>query len=119
MPAGRPPLWIGLFALVLAGGASQAAETPPPRLHGTFIQLSQAHGSWDEDSWRRLFGYLAQLRALEIVVQWAVYDHMAFYPSARHTSVAQPYPLTSRTLADDLCTTVRVRLAHASAFWCT
>ena len=117
MPAGRPPLWIGLFALVLAGGASLAAETPPPRLHGTFIQLSQAHGSWDEDSWRRLFGYLAQLRALEIVVQWTVYDDMAFYPSARHTPVAQPPLETILTLADELGMTVRVGLAHDSAFW--
>src|SRR5207244_542811 len=117
MPAGRPPLWIGLFALVLAGGASLAAETPPPRLHGTFIQLSQAHGAWAEGSWRRLFGYLAQLRALEIVVQWTVYDDMAFYPSARHTPVAQPPLETILTLADELGMTVRVGLAHDSAFW--
>src|SRR5437660_2141859 len=117
MPPGRPPLWIGLFALVLAGGASLAAETPPPRLRGTFIHLSQARGSRDEDSWRRLFGYLAQLRALEIVVQWTVYDDTAFYPSARHPHGAQPPLETILTLADELGMTVRVGLAHDSAFW--
>ncbi len=98
MPARWPRLWIGLAAVALSSGAMSLAETPPPGLYGTFIQLSQAHGSWDEDSWRRLFGYLAQLRAREIVVQWTVYDDTAFYPTARHAQVAQPPLETILTL---------------------
>jgi uncharacterized protein DUF4434 len=117
MPARWPRLWIGLAAVALSSGAMSLAEAPPPRLHGTFIQLSQAHGSWDEDSWRRLFGYLAQLRAREIVVQWTVYDDTAFYPTARHAQVAQPPLETILTLADELGMTARVGLAHDSAFW--
>ncbi|PYN51170.1 MAG: hypothetical protein DME00_02765, partial [Candidatus Rokuibacteriota bacterium] len=117
MPARWPWLWIGLAAVTLSGGAASLAQAPPPRLHGTFIQLSQAHGSWSEDSWRRLFGYLAQLRTGEIVVQWTAYDDMAFYPSTRLSPVAEPPLETILTLADELDMTVRVGLAHDSAFW--
>ena len=117
MPALWPWLWIGFAAVALSGGAASLAQTPPPRLHGTFIQLSQAHGAWSEDSWRRLFGYLAQLRTGEIVVQWTAYDDMAFYPSTRLSPVAEPPLETILTLADELDMTVRVGLAHDSAFW--
>src|SRR5205085_11451107 len=82
-------LAVGLTAaMVCAAGVS--AEPAPPRLSGTFLQLWSTHGTWTEEAWQRLFGYLERLRISEIVVQWTVYDNIAFYPSARHAPVPQP-----------------------------
>jgi hypothetical protein len=110
-------LRLALTAIALCGTGAGLAAEPPARLHGTFIQLSTAHGSWSTDSWRQLFGYLDRLRVSDVVVQWTVYDDAAFYPSTRHAPVPQPPLETILSLADERGMTVMVGLAHDSAFW--
>ena len=90
------PIWraasVGLV-LVILGGAGIAQEADKPRaakLHGSFIQFSNAQVSWTDDSWRQLLGYFARLGVSQVVVQWAVNDNTAYYPSAIHRPVFQP-----------------------------
>src|SRR5919204_2208729 len=109
-------LAVGFSAAMLCA-AGLGAEPAPPRLSGTFLQLWSTHGAWPEDTWQRLFGYLERLRVGEIVIQWSLYDDLAFYPSARHAHVPQPpLPLIMR-LAAERRMSVLVGLASDSAFW--
>jgi hypothetical protein len=110
---------VGLV-LVILGGAGIAQEADKPRaakLHGSFIQFSNAQVSWTDDSWRQLLGYFARLGVSQVVVQWAVNDNTAYYPSAIHRPVFQPPLEKVLTLADELGMTVSVGLAHDPAYW--
>ena len=113
---GWRPFAAGLTVAVLCA-AGLGAEPAPPRLQGTFLQLWSTHGTWTEETWRRLFGYLERLRVTELVVQWSVYADIAFYPSERHTPVPQPPLSTILRLAAQRGMTVLVGLASDPAFW--
>jgi Domain of unknown function (DUF4434) len=60
--------------------AALAAPGPPPRLHGTFLQLWAAHKDWPDARWTELFGYLHDLGLREVVVQWSRYDAIDYRP---------------------------------------
>ncbi len=117
--ARRLRIALGLAAALVTGAApTRAADEPPPDgLRGTFLQLTRAHGTWTDEAWRSLFGDLRRLGALDVVVQWTVYDDTAFYPTARYVPVAHPPLEPILTLADELGMTVTVGLAHDPAFW--
>jgi uncharacterized protein DUF4434 len=109
--------WAAGLSAALVCAAGLGAEPASPRLHGTFLQLWSTHGAWTEETWQRLFGYLERLRVAELVVQWSVYEDLAFYPSARHTPVPQPPLSTIMRLAAQHRMTVLVGLASDPAFW--
>ena len=113
---GWRPFAAGLTVAVLCA-AGLGAEPAPPRLQGTFLQLWSTHGTWTEETWLRLFGYLERLRVTELVVQWSVYADIAFYSSERHTPVPQPPLSTILRLAAQRGMTVLVGLASDPAFW--
>jgi hypothetical protein len=105
-------LSLGMVATSPAG----SAETSP-RLDGTFIQLSAAHGTWTETQWEDLFRDLRRLRLTRIVVQWSMAGDTAFYESAVYATVPKPPLETILRLAEESGMGVLVGLAHDPAFW--
>ena len=70
------------------------------RLQGTFLQFTAAHGDWQPADWAKLFGYFKELRLTQLVIQWTVYDDLAFFPAPEYQQVAQPPLSTIMQLAD-------------------
>lgn len=115
----RSSLWIALCLLPLASHAQAARpETnPQARLHGTFLQLTAAHGSWKPESWRELFGYFKQMGLSQLVVQWTLDEETAFFPTSTYKTVERP-PLGSiLQQADEAGIEVSVGLAHDPKYW--
>lgn len=92
---------------MLALAAVWAAGRSGPLVGGTFLQFWNVHKDWDGARWQALFGYLAELRVREVVIQWSRYDGIDY--SA----------LTGRVLeeAGRLGMGVWVGLAHESSWW--
>jgi hypothetical protein len=114
-------LLMGLaLVLLLVPAPVVAGEKPPvprPRLSGTFLQLTEAHGSWRPEDWARLFDYFKELRLSQLVIQWTVYENLAFYPAADLRQVPQPPLATIMQLADAAGLKVWVGLSHDPEFW--
>jgi hypothetical protein len=107
-----------LFLLSPAGlamGDPPAAQ--PPCLQGTYIQLISNNGNWDEAAWSRQFKELRALQIENLIVQWTVYDDMAFYRSGRFHPTPMPPLETLLDLADSGGMRVMVGLSHDSAYW--
>lgn len=92
---------------MLALAAGWAGGRSGTRVGGTFLQFWNFHKDWDAERWRTLFGYLAELRVREVVIQWSRYDGIDY--SA----------VTGRVLeeAGRLGMGVWVGLAHESNWW--
>lgn len=92
---------------MLALAAGWAAGRSGPLVGGTFLQFWNVHKDWDAERWRALFGYLAELRVREVVIQWTRYDGIDY--SA----------VTGRVLeeAGRLGMGVWVGLSHESSWW--
>jgi hypothetical protein len=117
IPTGWRGIAVALVVMILCGTPGAGAERAAPRLHGTFLQLWATHNDWSVDAWRRLFGYLERLKITEIVVQWSVYDGVAFYPTAPQAR-ATPAPIpTILRLAEERGIGVKLGLVHDPAFW--
>jgi hypothetical protein len=101
-------------ALVLAAAPARAADPP---LQGTFLQLTQSHGTWTRAQWEALFADLRTLRMRRIVVQWSLHDGTAFYPSQRHRAVERPPLPLLLELADRDQMQVVIGLAADSGYW--
>ena len=97
--------------------AGDQNAAPAARLQGTFLQLTAAHGDWQPADWTKLFGYIKELRLTQLVIQWTVYDDLAFFPAPEHQQVAQPPLSTIMHLADAAGMKVWVGLAHDPGFW--
>ncbi len=76
-------------------------------LGGTFLQFWAEHLKWEAERWERLFGYLAALRAKELVVQWSGYDGIDYGPLVEKVL----------ELAEEGGMRVRVGLRHESGWW--
>lgn len=100
-----------------AAVADDKAAPPGPRLRGTFLQLTEAHGGWKEADWVRLFGYFKELHLSQLIIQWTVYDDLAFFQGENFRQVANPPLPTILKLADAAGMQVLVGLAHDSGFW--
>ncbi|MGJ5817608.1 DUF4434 domain-containing protein [Paludibaculum fermentans] len=59
---------------MLGLAAAWAAGRGGARPGGTFLQFWNFHKEWEMERWRALFGYLAELRVREVVIQWTRYD---------------------------------------------
>ncbi|MGC4048549.1 MAG: DUF4434 domain-containing protein [Paludibaculum sp.] len=92
---------------VLALAADWAAGKSRTQAGGTFLQFWNVHKDWEEARWRALFGYLAELRVREVVIQWSRYDGIDYSG------------LTGRVLeeAGRLGLGVWMGLAHESSWW--
>lgn len=119
--------FVGLASafLLLAGMPSTpaGADTSPLEpdagraIPGTFLQLSDRHGDWDEARWSMLFSDLERLGVKQLVIQWTVHDSVAAYRSAHFTSTSDaPLDLLLR-LADAAQMEVWVGLACDSRWW--
>ncbi len=104
-----------VVALVISSAAPAAAAEP--RLQGTFLQLTEAHGRWTRPQWESLFADLRALGLRRLIVQWTVHDDTAFYPSALHRSVPAPPLPVLLELADRDRVEVVVGLASDSRYW--
>jgi Domain of unknown function (DUF4434) len=105
---------------LMGSGAAIADKKPEmigPRLQGTFLQLTEAHGNWQPTDWDRLFGYFKELRLSQLIIQWTVYDDLAFFPLEGSRQVAHSPLPTILQLADAAGLKVWVGLAHDSSFW--
>jgi hypothetical protein len=112
-----------LVALILAvlwgnyGVAGEKPAIPAARLKGTFLQLTAAHGDWQPADWARLFEYFKELRLSQLVIQWSVYDDLAFFPTAACRQAPRPPLSTIMQLADAAGLDVWVGLSHDPEFW--
>jgi hypothetical protein len=96
---------------------SAAAEAPPTRLGGTFLQLLRTHGAWHPQDWATLFRYFKELQLSYVIIQWTVYDEVAFYPTTADHQVPHPPLDTILRLADDAGMRVYVGLVAESQYW--
>src|SRR5437867_731071 len=113
----KPPLFVLSLVLVLAAPTAHASAAPPPRLQGTFIQLTRANADWDEARWEQLFGRFRDMGLSEVVVQWSAFDDLAFYSSATLPSTPRAPIATILGLADRMGIVVFLGLAHDSSYW--
>jgi hypothetical protein len=97
--------------------AGEPHPGPAPRLQGTFLQLTEAHGDWQPGDWARLFGYFKELGLSQLVIQWTVYGDLAFFPSSAYRQVPRPPLFTLLQMADAAGLKVWVGLTQDPAFW--
>lgn len=112
-------LAIGLMTLALyvASVEVRAQTSSEARLAGTFMQLTEAHATWTATDWQTQFAEFERLGLHRIVVQWSVYDNVAFYPSAIYRVAANAPLETLLALADQYGLRVHIGLTHDSQFW--
>jgi len=103
--------------LLAAWAAATPAPAAEPRLDGTFLQLTDAHGRWSRAQWEALFDDLRALGLKRLVVQWTLRDETAFYASTQQRGVPQPPLPVLLELADRDGVAVVVGLASDSRFW--
>lgn len=126
----RPPLSVAALVAVLwcftAGGvqaqthgnaAHDVSAGGNTKLAGTFLQLTAEHGTWHRIQWYELFLELERLSLRHLVIQWTVYDDLAFFPSTVARNVPHPPLETLMQLADEFGFRVRVGLSHDSQYW--
>lgn len=110
-----------MFVVLMQVGMSRcvaAEEEPlPGRLTGTYLQLWDGHGEWNEGKWRELFKHFQALELDWLVIQWTLYGSRAFYPSEIHEPVLHPPLETVMRLADEAGMKVFVGLAHDESYW--
>ncbi|QOY89739.1 DUF4434 domain-containing protein [Paludibaculum fermentans] len=92
---------------MLALAAGWAAGQGAPLVGGTFLQFWNFHKDWDGARWQALFGYLAELRVREVVIQWTRYDGIDYSGVTRRVL----------ELADRAGMGVWVGLAYEPAWW--
>lgn len=88
-----------------------------PCLQGTYIQLINNNGSWDKAAWSRQFKALQDLQIDNLIVQWTVYDDMAFYRSGQFRPHPMPPLETLLDLADSAGMRMMVGLSQDSEYW--
>jgi hypothetical protein len=103
------------LAVILCAAAVWADQKPC--LQGTFLQLTEAQGHWQSAEWGRLFGYFKALRLSRLIIQWTVYDDLAFFPMKGLRQVSTPPLPAILQLADAAGLKVWVGLAYDSGFW--
>lgn len=100
-----------------AGRDTTESTADPGALQGTFLQLTSGHLEWKSEDWKHLFGFLTELGLRQIVVQWTVYDDVAFYTTAGPSATASPSLETVLGLADESGMKVLVGLVYDPGFW--
>jgi hypothetical protein len=119
-PPARSAILVVVILAVLWGNYAVAGEKPvipAARLQGTFLQLTAAHGDWQPADWARLFEYFKELRLSQLVIQWTVYDDLAFFPTTAGRQVPRPSLSTIMQLADAAGLQIWVGLSHDPEFW--
>ncbi len=105
-------------ALLLWGSSGRAQEANlTPRIQGTFLQLTTAQGDWSPEKWSQLFGYFRQLKLSRLIIQWSVYDDLAFFPGQDFRQVSRPPLETILALADASGMEVLLGLVYDPQFW--
>ncbi len=111
-------MWtIGLFLLLALTATLAATPFPARRFQGTFIQLLRTHGEWPPQDWAKLFRYLKELQLSQVIIQWTVYDDLAFYPTPSGPQLPNPPLETILHLADEAAMGVYVGLVYESRYW--
>ncbi len=114
------PALLALASLLLFSTVALAddkAVPSGPRLQGTFLQLTEAHSRWKEADWAKLFGYFKQLQLSQLVIQWTVYDDLAFFQGENFRQMPNPPLPIILKLADAAGLQVMVGLATDSGYW--
>jgi tetratricopeptide (TPR) repeat protein len=99
---------------------STTAPTLPPaprRFAGTFIQPLRTHAAWHTQDWANLFRYFKELQLSHVIIQWTVYDDLAFYPTTHGRPIPNPPLETILHLADEAAMGVYVGLVAESQYW--
>ena len=94
-----------------------ALTAAPRRFAGTFIQPLRTHGAWHAQDWANLFRYFKELQLSHVIIQWTVYDDLAFYPTTDGHHVPNPPLETILRLADEEAMGVYVGLVAESQYW--
>lgn len=111
-------LWVSFFIfLIIIGLLSISEEKFPARFSGTFLQLRFDQEQWQSQEWALLFSYFKRLGISKLVVQWSLYDDIAFYPTDNYRTVKNPPLETIMKLADAADIKVLLGLAHDPGYW--
>lgn len=111
-----------MVAAVSALAAARSAQAEPSlqapvRLQGTYLQLHAAHRSWQPADWEKLFGFFRSLGFSHLVLQWTMFDGVAFDepgdPSGQTTSALD----SILALADEHGMAVLIGLNHEASYW--
>lgn len=105
------------FLLMTAVAVAEDKVTSKPSLRGTFLQITEVNGRWNEQNWSRLFGYFKELHLSQLIIQWTVYDDLAFFQGENSRQVVTPPLSTILKLADTAGMQVLVGLFFDSSFW--
>lgn len=97
-------------------GASNNPEGRP-LLNGTFIQLLEQNGNWDQARWGRLFDSFQVLGLKQIVIQWTLHDDRAFFTTNTFEQVPLPPLETILELAEAKGIKLYLGLAAESHYW--
>jgi len=108
-------LVFGLLLPVFNEISLSAKGTPP--LKGTFIQLYRHHQDWPAEKWSKIFNYLKLMQIEEVIVQWTVYDDVAFYSSQENRDIPLQALDQISTLASANGIKVWLGLVYDSQFW--
>lgn len=111
-----------IFAAVMTVSSPVFAGEAAPLVsrsvvNGTFVQLLEKHDSWSKAQWERLFDQLQSVGLRQIVVQWAVTDNLAFYPTQSFKQTSHPPLETILQIAEIRGIEVYIGLAHDSLYW--
>lgn len=111
------PAALLLVAWIMCVPASSShGEGLPTPITGSFLQLYDAHESWNDDQWDALFNVFQALGLGEIVVQWAKYQPT---PKPGEDADAKPAAALRAVLgqAEKRGLEIWIGLAHDPGYW--
>jgi hypothetical protein len=90
-----------------------------PRLQGTFLQLQTPQLAWQPSDWERLFRCFEELQLTWLIVQWVVYDDVAFHKPSDVQGGAGEASSIGTILRQAALRRMRVLvgLEHRSGYW--
>lgn len=111
-------LVIAVAAVALPAQAGEIGPSyPRPVVSGTFMQLLEKHGDWSQARWEKLFDRFQSVGLRQIVVQWAVSDNLAFYPTQSFRQAPKPPLEKILQMAEARGIEVYIGLAHDPLYW--
>lgn len=105
------------FAICLLLYAPYSTAEGRVALSGTFFQPLFAHDSVTPEQWNSLFDELEKTGACELIVQWTLYDEVAFYHSETFKSLKNPPLEVILKAAEDRGIKVHLGLYNSSDYW--
>ncbi len=114
--------WVLPLLVLLLSAVPVLAQAPAgaaaPRFGATFFQPLSDQDKWPSERWSAMLDDLAAVGVKELVIQWSAFDNAPLYGEPTKKS-PRAVPLLDKILplAQERGMTVRLGLAHDSAWW--